>query len=114
MMLYPNPVQVLFAALQPQIVARSRPNPPAALARSAVVLAQVARLLHLPMHLSAVPEGGQRPELIPALARESGGVAQYPRVSARPLLAEATRAAMAATRLLHLGIAGFPTEAGEP
>ena len=55
MMLDPNTVQVLFADLQPQIVARSKTNPPEALARSAAVLAQVARLLQLPMHLSVVP-----------------------------------------------------------
>src|SRR5260370_25727674 len=111
MMLYPNPVQVLFAALQPQIVARSKTNTPEALARSAVVLAQVARLLHLPMHLSVVPEGGQRPELIPELARETEGVAQHARMSASPFLDEATRAAIAATGRQHLVIAGFATEA---
>ncbi|HWY85970.1 MAG TPA: alpha/beta fold hydrolase [Gemmataceae bacterium] len=111
MMLDPNTVQVLFADLQPQIVARSKTNPPEALARSAAVLAQVARLLHLPMHLSVVPEGGQRPELIPELARETEGVAQYPRVSASPFLDEATRAAIAATGRQHLVIAGFATEA---
>src|SRR5713101_2614429 len=55
MMLDPNTVQVLFADLQPQIVARSKTNTPEALARSAAVLAQVARLLQLPMHLSVVP-----------------------------------------------------------
>src|SRR5258708_11690683 len=111
MMLDPKTVQVLFADLQPQIVARSKTNPPDALTRSAVVLAQVARLLHLPMHLSVVPEGGQRPELIPELARETDGVAQYPRVSASPFLDEATRAAIAATGRQHLVIAGFATEA---
>ncbi len=111
MRLDPNTVQVLFADLQPQIVARSKTNTPDALARSAAVLAQVARLLHLPMHLSVVPEGGQRPELIPELARETDGVAQYPRVSASPFLDEATRAAIAATGRQHLVIAGFATEA---
>jgi pimeloyl-ACP methyl ester carboxylesterase/nicotinamidase-related amidase len=111
MMLDPNTVQVLFADLQPQIVARSKTNTPEALARSAAVLAQVARLLHLPMHLSVVPEGGQRPELIPELARETEGVAQHPRMSASPFLDEATRAAIAATGRQHLVIAGFATEA---
>src|SRR5271157_3154045 len=95
MMLDPNTVQVLFADLQPQIVARSETNAPDALARSAAVLAQVARLLHLPMHLSVVPEG----------------VAQYPRLSASPFLDEATRAAIVATGRQHLVIAGFATEA---
>src|SRR5216683_1661132 len=110
MMLDPNTVQVLFADLQPQIVARSKTNTPEALARSAAVLAQVARLLHLPMHLSVVPEGGQRPELIPELARETDGVAQYLRVLASPFLDEATRAAIAALGRQHLIIAGFATE----
>src|ERR1700751_2917080 len=110
MMLDPNTVQVLFADLQPQIVARSKTNAPDALARSAVVLAQVARLLHLPMHLSVVPEGGQRPELIPELARETEGVAQLPRLSFSPFLDEATRAAIAATGRQHLVIAGFAAE----
>src|SRR5260370_40107380 len=111
MMLDPNAVQVLFADLQPQLVARSKTNTPDALARSAAVLAQVARLLHLPMHLSVVPEGGLRPELIPELERETDSVAQYPRVSASPFLDEATRAAIAATGRQHLVIAGFATEA---
>ena len=98
MMLDPNTVQVLFADLQPQIVARSKTNPPEALARSAAVLAQIARLLHLPMHLSVVPEGGQPPELIPEMAREAEGVGEYPRMSASPFLDEATRVAIATTR----------------
>jgi len=111
MMLDPNTVQVLFADLQPQIVARSKTNAPDALARSAAVLAQIARLLHLPMHLSVVPEGGQRPELIPELARETEGVEQHFRMSASPFLDEATRAAIAATGRQHLIIVGFATEA---
>ena len=110
MMLDSNTVQVLFADLQPQIVARSKTNPPDALARGAAVLAQIARLLHLPMHLSVVPEGGQPPECIPELARETEGVAQLPRISFSPFFDEATRAAIAATGRQHLVIAGFATE----
>jgi nicotinamidase-related amidase len=106
----PATVQVLFADLQPQIVARSKTNPPDALARSAGVLAQVARLLHLPVHLSVVPEGGQTPELIPELARETKGVAQHSRMSASPFLDETTRAAIAASGRQHLIVAGFATE----
>src|SRR5260370_21635043 len=111
MMRDPSTVQVLFADRQPQIVAGSKTNRPDTLARSAAVLAQVARLLHLPMHLSVVPEGGQRPELIPELARETEGVAQYLRMTASPFLDEATRAAIAAPGRQHLGVAGFATEA---
>jgi nicotinamidase-related amidase len=58
-----------------------------------------------------VPEGGQGSELIPELARETDGVAQYLRVSASPFLDEATRAAIAATDRQHLVVAGFATEA---
>jgi hypothetical protein len=111
MKLDPKTVQILFADLQPQIVARSKTNTPAALARSIAVLARVARLLHLPVHLSVVPEGGQPPELIPELAREMDGVAQLPRISFSPFFDEATRAAIAETRRQHLVIAGFATEA---
>jgi hypothetical protein len=111
MKLDPKTVQILFADLQPQIVARSKTNTPDALARSAAVLARVARLLHLPMHVSVVPEGGQPPELIPELAREMDGVAQLPRISFSPFFDEATRATIAATGRQHLVIAGFATEA---
>src|SRR5260370_42071351 len=96
MMLGPKHVQVLSADLQPQIVARSKTNTPDALARPAAVLAQVARLLHLPMHLRVAPESGPRPELIPELPRETGAAPQYPRRSARPLLDQATRPPIAA------------------
>jgi nicotinamidase-related amidase len=74
-------------------------------------MSDAAASASLPMHLSVVPEGGQRPELIPELARETEGVAQYPRLSASPFLDEATRAAIAATGRQHLVIAGFATEA---
>jgi hypothetical protein len=99
-MLDPATVQVLFADLQPQIVAPSKTNPPNALARSAGVLAQVAQLLHLPVHLSVVPEGGQTPELIPELARETKGAAQHSRTSASPFL-EAVPAAAVGRTLAH-------------
>jgi hypothetical protein len=46
-MLDPDTVQVLFADLQPPIVAWSKTNPPQSLSRAASVLAQCARLLDL-------------------------------------------------------------------
>ena len=66
--------------------------------------------MHLPMHLSVVPQGGQPPESIPELARETEGVARHSRLSASPFMDEATRAAIAATGRQHLVIAGFATE----
>jgi nicotinamidase-related amidase len=110
-MLDPTTVQVLFVDLQPLIVARSKTNTPDALARSTAVLAQVARLLHLPMHISVVLDGRQPAALIPELARETEGIMQYPRLSANPFVDEATRVAIAAAGRQHLAIAGFPTEA---
>jgi hypothetical protein len=61
-MLDPATVQILFADLQPPIVARSKSNPPQDLTRAASVLARCARVLRLPMHHSVVPEGGEAPE----------------------------------------------------
>jgi len=109
-MLDPATVQVLFADLQPQIVARSKTNPPGALARSAGVLAQVARLLRLPVHLSVVPEGGQARELIPELPWEMKSVPQHLRISASPFLDETTRAAIVKSGRQHLIVAGILTE----
>ncbi|HWX14072.1 MAG TPA: hypothetical protein VNY06_04300 [Methylocella sp.] len=51
-------VQVLFADLQQGIIARSRTNPPEELASSAGVLAEVAKLLRLPIHFSLEAAGG--------------------------------------------------------
>jgi hypothetical protein len=49
-MLDPATVQILFADLQPPIVARSMTNPPESLSCAASVLARCARLLDLPVH----------------------------------------------------------------
>jgi hypothetical protein len=69
-MLDPATVQILFADLQPAIVARSKTNRPQGLTCAASVLAQCARLLGLPVHHSVVPEGGEAPEVLPDLAKE--------------------------------------------
>jgi hypothetical protein len=111
MFLDPATIQVLFADLQPQIVARSKTNAPDSLSRAAGVLARVARLLHLPMHFSVVPDGDQSPQLIPDLARVAEGVPQRLRVSASPFLDESIRAAIAGAGRRNLVIAGFATEA---
>lgn len=106
--------QVLFADLQPSIVARSKTTSPAALAASAWVLAEVAELLGLPVHFSVVPDDGKPSVLIPELARHGaqrdGGAALLPRTSASPFMDEATRSAMAATGRKTLIVSGFATE----
>ncbi len=60
--------------------------------------------------LSVVPEGGQAPELIRELARETKGVPQHLRISASPFLDETTRAAIAKSGRQHLIVGGFATE----
>ena len=109
-MLCTTAVQVLFADLQPSIVARSKTNSPTALAASAGVLAEVAGLLGLPAHFSVVPDGGKPPVLIPELAQRAGNAALLPRMSASPFLDVATCSALTATRRKTLVVAGFATE----
>src|ERR1700724_2143870 len=110
-MLDPDTVQVLFADLQPPIVARSKTNPPQSLSRAASVLAQCARLLGLPVHHSIVPEGGKVPEVLPDLANETEGAPQFARMTADPFLDPQTREAIDAVNRPILEIAGFATEA---
>jgi len=72
-MLDPATVQILFADLQPPIVARSKTNPPQSLSCAASVLARCARLLRLPVHHSVVPEGGKAPEVLPDTRKGNRG-----------------------------------------
>ena len=102
--------QVLFADLQPSMVARSKTNPPAALAASVGVLAEAAALLGLPMQFSVVPEDNGAPVLMPELAQHAGRAALLPRMSANPFLDEATRTALAATNRQTLIVSGFAME----
>jgi hypothetical protein len=109
-LLDPADVQILFADLQPSIVARSRTNPPEALARSAGVLAEVGRLLGLPLHFSVVPDAGQKLELIPELAAHGKATKLLARMSASPFLDLATCQSIAATNRSLLVVCGFATE----
>jgi nicotinamidase-related amidase len=110
-MLDPATVQILFADLQPPIVARSKTNPPESLSCAASVLAQCARLLGLPVHHSVLPEGGKAPEVLPDLAKETEGAPQFARMTADAFLDPQTRGAIDAARRPVLMIAGFATEA---
>ena len=110
-MLDPATVQILFADLQSPIVARSKTNPPHNLTSAASVLAKCARLLGLPVHHSVVPEGGQAPEVLPDLAKETEGAPQFARMTADPFLDPHTREAIDAVKRPVLVIAGFATEA---
>ena len=103
--------QVLMVDLQPAIVARSKTTAPAALASSAGVLAQMAKLFQVPVVLSVVPEGEQAPQLIPELATELGDLPLYLRANAQVLLDPATRAALASNRRRVVVLVGFALEA---
>ncbi len=103
-------VQLLFADLQPQIVQRSKTNEPKAIAQSAAVLAQLAKVFSLPVTISVVPEGGEAPELIPELAKETSEAPQFMRASASPFLDEKTKLALKDNARKTLVIAGFATE----
>lgn len=104
-------VQMLFADLQKQLVARSKTTVPDTLSRSAAVLAQLAKLFELPVILSVVPEAEQAPELLPELAEQTRNDPQFLRLSVNPFLDRATREALASSGRKTLIIAGFATEA---
>jgi 5,10-methenyltetrahydromethanopterin hydrogenase len=103
-------VQVLFCDLQPQIVARSKTNPPDSLAASAEVLANVARILNLPMTFSVVPEAEKEPEIISGLAPFASPSTTFPRASASPFLDKRTVEVLSAHKRNTLVISGFATE----
>ena len=104
-------VQLLFADLQPQIVQRSKTTDPKMIAQSAAVLAQLAKVFSLPVIISVVPEGGEAPELIPELAKETADASQISRTNISPFLDEKTTLALKDNVRKTLIIAGFATEA---
>jgi hypothetical protein len=103
-------VQILFADLQPEVIARSRTNPPETLAASAAVLAKIAAILDLPTLFSVVPEGGKAARLIPELEPYATDANRFPRMSADPFLDKAMVDALAASGRKTLVIAGFANE----
>jgi isochorismate hydrolase len=108
--LNPSDVQVLFADLQKQIVARNKTNEPQTLAKSAIALAQLAHVFSLPVTVSVVPQGTQKPELMPELEKEVKGAPQFVRMSPNPFLHQETKSALAANGRKTLVIAGCAME----
>jgi nicotinamidase-related amidase len=106
----PTDVQLLFADLQTQIVARSKTTDPKALRMAARVLAQLAKVFSLPVTISTVPEGEHAPELIPELAKEAVGAPQFLRTGASPFLDERTKMALNSHGRKTLVICGVATE----
>jgi nicotinamidase-related amidase len=101
--------QLLLCDLQKQIVARSKTTDKEALAKSAGVLLELAKLFALPTTLSVVPEGEKAPELIPEL-RNSGFAQEKLRASASPFTEPSTVEALARSERKVLVVAGFATE----
>jgi nicotinamidase-related amidase len=103
-------VQILFADLQPPIIARSKTNPFRSIRASAAVLAEIASILRIPMLFSVVPDGGSAPELIAELTAHANAANTLPRTSANPMLDPATVAALARNERETILLAGFATE----
>lgn len=103
-------MQVLFADLQVSLVATCKTIEPAALARSAAVLAKVATVLDLPMLFSVVPEAGGPPRLIPELQAYATPSNTILRKLTGPFMDAATADALAATGRKTLIVAGFASE----
>ncbi len=106
-------VQLLFIDLQPQIVQRSKTTDPKAIAQSAAVLAQLAKVFSLPLTITIVPEAeeGKDPGSIPELVKEAAEASQILRASPDPFLDEKVKQTLADNDRKTLVISGFATEA---
>ena len=102
--------QVLICDLQKEIVARSHTTKPDALEASAGVLCDIAKLFHLPITISEVPEGNKEPKLIDVLKPFATEANVFTRVSASPFVDEQTRAHLASLSRPTLLLAGFASE----
>ena len=103
-------VQILFADLQPELLSGSRTVEPAQLARAAGVLAEVGRILRLPMVFSLAPQDGKPAGILPELARYMTPANTFSRGPASPFLDPPTVAALAASGRRTLVISGFSGE----
>lgn len=103
-------VQILFADLQPALVAGSRTVSPEALTRSAGVLAEVASILGIPMLFSVVPEGNAAPSLLPVLQPYATEANTLRRTLAGPFMDPPTATALGAHGRRTLIVAGFAAE----
>jgi hypothetical protein len=105
-----NNTQVLFADLQPGLVAASITTSTAMISTAAEALAAGADILGLPMTFSVVHESGKQGRVIPELARYSTPENTFDRTSASPLLDGPTADALARNGRRFLIVAGFSAE----
>ena len=103
-------VQILFADLQPSLVAGSRTVHPDLLSTAAGALARAADVLNIPMTFSIIPEGGEPGNLIPQLLPYANKHNTYSRTVASPFLDEPTSTALLKNERKVLVIAGFSSE----
>lgn len=103
-------VQILFADLQPALVASSQTVKPQALATASGVLAQVARILDIPMTFSIVPEQGRPGTLIPELVGYANESNVFRRVVANPFMEPPIVSALASHQRKVMIVAGFSAE----
>jgi hypothetical protein len=108
--LNPADVQILFADLQKQIVGRNKTNDSKTIAKASATLAKLAGVFSLPVTISVVPQGSEKPELIPELEQEVEGQPQFLRMSPNPFLHPETKAALEASGRKTLVIAGCAME----
>jgi hypothetical protein len=106
----PDDVQILFADLQPTLVASSATTTPAGLALSAGVLAKAASILKLPMVFSLVPQAGEPGVLIPELAEYATPANTFQRFVGNVFLHPETAQAITANKRKCIVVAGFAAE----
>lgn len=107
----PADVVLLFAHLQPRIVANSGTNSPRLIEAGAGALAAAAHMLDLPMLFSLVPGPDGEATPIGALSRYADAHHSFVHQVASPFMDDGFVAALAATGRRTLVIAGYATEA---
>ncbi|MFC4526250.1 isochorismatase family protein [Dyella halodurans] len=103
-------VQVLFADLQPNLVANSRTVQPQAIAAAARVLAEIAHILNVPMTFATVPVQGKAGAVISELQGYADQHNTFERFAAGTFMQPAIEATLSSHRRKTLIISGFSTE----
>jgi nicotinamidase-related amidase len=107
----PKDCLVLFADLQEGIIELARTVPPERLRKGVRALAKLAKILDMPIIVSAVAgEGGQSARITPEIESEWGKYPIHHRTIANSLLNEEILAAIKRTERRTLLIAGVATE----
>ena len=102
--------QVLFVDLQPELIRDSRTVKASSLSANAAVLAQVAKLTHVPVAFSIVPVKGQPGHHLPALADYATANNTVQRVMAGTFMEPRLVSLLASRQRKTLIVAGYATE----